>query len=428
MTNSASTLVVTPFDLQTAFEQQCRAAHTIHVASAWATPGAAVQALCDARRSGTRVHAVIGTHFAATHPEALDSLLAATIDLRVARASSDGVFHPKMTLFESKSGATVLLGSANLTKSAFCANAEICVLLSSISSALRSELLAQWTLWYDDARKVSPPWLEEYRRLFKRCRALRRKLADADAKVVEAEPETSPAGAPADGTADRARTFPWIFSASWDAFEREVERSAFAWYGKRFDPLSTGPNSYFTTLRLVKPLLQRLPEKDTEDFGQLVGAKGTETDTGWLGRLTRTNAGIQLLQHDRGLRRRTAEILREVIEATTPLAADVASGKLFEFMLPYHGIGHGVVTRFLAIARPELYFSVNTQSVKGLRRLFGGTEAALKQAHGYISLARKVRNAPWWNAAAPKSVRARRLWASRVALLDILAYRPKDAR
>src|SRR5262252_422209 len=76
-----------------------------------------------------RIHRlVIGTHFYQTHPDVLDELANEARVHFVLRP--DGVFHPKLYLFENgPNGWACVCGSANFTRGASADNLEAAVLI-----------------------------------------------------------------------------------------------------------------------------------------------------------------------------------------------------------------------------------------------------------------------------------------------------------
>lgn len=66
---------------------------------------------------------LIGIHFAQTEPQLLDSL-SCFEGSRFAINSGNGTFHPKLYYFQSRDGASAIIGSANFTKAGTTNNIE----------------------------------------------------------------------------------------------------------------------------------------------------------------------------------------------------------------------------------------------------------------------------------------------------------------
>lgn len=102
-------------DILSRFEKRIEKAVRVHIATAWATPGKQLDAL--KQKKGLEVRAIVGTHGNATKPSAL-KLLKKLGELRLARDKP--LFHPKVYVFEFKSGKLVAWsGSANFTRAGF---------------------------------------------------------------------------------------------------------------------------------------------------------------------------------------------------------------------------------------------------------------------------------------------------------------------
>jgi HKD family nuclease len=72
---------------------------------------------------------VVGLHFYQTDPHFIKAFLRRR-KVRYMMKETQGIFHPKMYLFENESKWTIVIGSANFTKAAFTINDEIVVIFS----------------------------------------------------------------------------------------------------------------------------------------------------------------------------------------------------------------------------------------------------------------------------------------------------------
>ena len=102
-------------DILSRFEKRIEKAVRIHIATAWATPGKQLDAL--KQKKGLEVRAIVGTYNNITKPSALKRLKKLG-ELRL--AGNEALFHPKVYVFEFKSGKPVAWsGSANFTRAGF---------------------------------------------------------------------------------------------------------------------------------------------------------------------------------------------------------------------------------------------------------------------------------------------------------------------
>jgi len=112
-------------------------------------------------------------------------------------------------------------------------------------------------------------------------------------------------------------------------------------------------------------------------------------------------------------------MLRNVpLSSSLPLMAR----KAHEVITNREGFDVGVATRLLALARPEVLVSVNSESVERLAQWSGLPPAAIKTSAGYEKLVKWIMGGKWWNCPAPEDAREREAWSFRAALIDGLIY------
>jgi len=113
-----------------------------------------------------------------TSPSALDKLL--NINNIEARFYTNHSFHPKMYIFGDKS---VLIGSANLTRSAILTNQEVMVSLPS--DDLRFEELTQlFAEYWDEAEVLNEESIAAYRAIYDEFKKASQLVSDLDNKVI----------------------------------------------------------------------------------------------------------------------------------------------------------------------------------------------------------------------------------------------------
>lgn len=144
-------------------------AHSIDIATSWATPGQHMKVLEAAANRGVKIRAIVGISGNATHPNALKELSRITAgDLRIIPRGGR-LFHPKLYLFTRKGGGIVRrqawIGSANFTKAGFGghsnANEEIVL---EVGPGERADALADWFQERWDRCHMDSPVAEEIRR------------------------------------------------------------------------------------------------------------------------------------------------------------------------------------------------------------------------------------------------------------------------
>ena len=144
-------------------------AHSVDIATAWATPGEHLRALDAAANRGVKVRAIVGVWSNATHPDALMELSRITEgNLRIVR-EGDRLSHPKLYLFRRHGNGIVKgqawIGSANFTKAGFggysSSNEEIVL---EVGPGERADALADWFQARWDRCRMDFPVSEEIRR------------------------------------------------------------------------------------------------------------------------------------------------------------------------------------------------------------------------------------------------------------------------
>lgn len=112
-----------------------------------------IEALGNASIDPRDVLLITGTDFSATHPAALRLLYGAGV--RVFKYNGTATFHPKLYWFRSAQTCDLLLGSANLTGSAFSTNVEA---MLHVRTSSKSKLARDVQKTLTDIRRSSIAW------------------------------------------------------------------------------------------------------------------------------------------------------------------------------------------------------------------------------------------------------------------------------
>ena len=86
------------------------------------------------------------------------------------------------------------------------------------------------------------------------------------------------------------------------------------------------------------------------------------------------------------------------------------------------GIGPGIATRLLTLARPDRFVSVNGASTDGLAASFGVSPTTLGNPTNYARLLTAIYQQDWYRNPAPRNARERAISRLRAALLDPFVY------
>lgn len=142
----------------------------IRFAVAWATSGHSVFELLQ-EHSVRISRAIIGTHFYQTHPDVLDAFHRHKTVRFVLQ--TDGVFHPKLYLFQNKDYWEALVGSANLTNGALGSNSEAMLLVGGPkngSGNLSGDIVRLIDSYWGFAKSVKRHEVQAYREVWKQKR------------------------------------------------------------------------------------------------------------------------------------------------------------------------------------------------------------------------------------------------------------------
>jgi HKD family nuclease len=392
--------------LRLRFTKLLATAETIDIAVAWAgNPRTGVQSLLwKARRKVRRL--VVGCTLFNTHPAFLERWQNHA-RFRVVLDTGE-VFHPKLYLFRGRHRIHLLVGSSNLTDGGFEKNREANVLLQA--SGERAGPVAAGAD-YINARYVQASiprgpqwekWLASYRSSWKsKPRPGAKPPAKARGKkgprVSGRQLEDLEILSFADyfrrlRKGNRATATP--LSAWLDFLEDVRKRWAAAGWALRQMPIQG------------RRLIAGEHHADAEGAG-LFGFMG-------LGHFL--HAAIHdPLDIDRALR----EIPRKGDVRDSHWAA---FRRAYSRAFPKAAVGSA--SRLLSLWRPDVFFSANDGSIPEVAPRLGLPQAALRDWAGYWEATKWIAQRPWARTGVRKTRLAERCWRGRVALLDVLMYRP----
>ena len=146
--------------LQSRFQKNLEFADKIDIATAWATPRSALDALEDAvRKSKARLRAIVGISGNATDPDALERLNEMG-HLRLADDNTS-LFHPKVYIFREPGKSVAWIGSANFTGGGFEKNEEAVFEAEDTKDA---DSIVEWfDARWDKCGELKPTGIDKYR-------------------------------------------------------------------------------------------------------------------------------------------------------------------------------------------------------------------------------------------------------------------------
>lgn len=377
-------------------------ASRVEIAVAWITNSDRVDdLLAFAAIPGHQVRVIVGVRDYLTSPNCLRRLHNAEI-VKIGVGKGTCTFHPKLYLFTLADRMVCWVGSANLTTSGFGENTEL--MHEFADDGMASAWFAhEW----NSCEYPTLEWLDEYEQ--------RTGTIAPNLKGIDQMPSPVPAIHPLE---------------SWSAFYGSLLRADKQWavkYAGEFGIFS-GRNTYLKTIRVAQPLITKdwavlsttearillgLIDDDGTDYGQLGSMKGAGIAKNVFLEAKPKNLKTRQAIHD------AIVMLRKVpLNSSLPLMAR----KAHEVITNREGFDVGVATRLLALARPEVLISVNSESVERLAQWSGLPAATIRTSAGYEKLVKWIMSGKWWNCPEPKEALEREAWSYRAALIDGLIY------
>ena len=370
------------------FNENLEWATELDLATAWATNHAGLHALLD-RTPSLEVRAVVGLWGNTTEPKAL-RMLAKLGELRT--PDDRRRFHPKVYIFRGAGRSVAWIGSANFTSGGFGMNVE------ALFETSDTEVVESW-----------------FDRLWEQCDPLDEYAINDYANSRERNPPP-----------------PWrppvtIYSTpmqlleevdDWRSYVTALEQCD-RWWSERNDWSVLGEP--WSWSKIIQDLHYDVVQEDwrelsDDDRSCLLGL----TKKGhWalLGRMRPPAKQTVFNDH----RETIQKTVLQVVAANDAAFPDVAI-KAYEALVGLKGVGNGIATRLLALARPDRFVSLNDKSKKGLAQFSRLAPTTLKKPDNYGHLLEAIYERPWFREPAPKDAGEQTICSMRAALLDCFVY------
>ena len=372
------------------FQSHLEWARELDIATAWATGHEGLRLLAQRARS-LRVRAVVGLWGNQTDPVAL-RILARIGKLRL--VEGDRRFHPKVYIFRGYEKTVTWVGSANFTSGGFGMNEEAMFETSATKS------VEKWfnELW-NDCGRLDNTAIDEYERL-------RRKKPPTPLTLERSTRIEKP-----------MKLFRQV--RDWDSYFTALEQCDL-WWSKHHSWSVMGElRSWYETIAVLGDVVQQENWNDLGDYDRrrLLGLTG---EAGWalLGRM-RPSAKDTVFERNRPRIQRIVRRVKKAEETAFPSIAFEAYSDLRDSP----GVGEGIATRLLSLARPDRFVSVNDGSREGLAEISGLPVSTLGSVKNYERLLKWLYSQKWYRESEPQGQRERAIWGMRAALLDCFVYR-----
>jgi hypothetical protein len=332
------TLLNSATRLAAEFERCCRSYESLDFATAWCgnpRPGLPYKYL---HTFGGPIKATVGQHFNQTHPDAIESLTKAGVNLRVFKKTRD-VFHPKAYIFSSEQVVAIFVGSSNLTFSGFYRNEEMNILLEGVpdphEEAQVNALKKQLDYWHSDACSFVPSfnWIARYRKDFLKTFRRQKKYHIESPSQYE----------------NSIASASWLSNASWGFFWQKLQEGL-----KKHNRTTSVYHGVLSAAEQKLPLPWKLFYLDDVKSRALILGSGS---FGWLGNAGAAGGFRHLLANGTLNQRQTIVDAVSAIGAMNP-PIDWRQVRHQLVKLTLLGPTMKVWGRLLCLVRPDLYCTV----------------------------------------------------------------------
>ena len=382
-------MLITQENILRRFSENLSWATEVWLASAWATSNEGLRAL-QRRSSSLEVRAIVGLWGNLTEPFAL-RILAKIGQLRLADASRR--FHPKVYVFRGHERSVAWIGSANFTSGGFGINEEVMLETSDTETAQN---------WFRD--------------LWERCAPLDESAIDDYEELRQANPPSPPPRSRSSINLHPSELLQGV--RDWRSYVAALQECD-TWWSHRHSWSVLGEQcSWRETIAVLHDVLKWDDWGELGDYDRrrLLGAVRRE-DWALLGRM-RGNSPKTVFGANRETIQKTVQAVVEADDSAFPQLALES----YEALLKIDGVGKGIATRLLTIARPDRFVSLNNASRKGLAAFSGLPPTTLAEPKNYSRLLTNIYNRDWYVRPHPRNTLEEAISRMRVALLDCFFY------
>jgi HKD family nuclease len=402
-------LLETTSKVSKAFDELFSSCRQLHFAVAWASTGfKQYQALVDAKQRIGR--GVVGTHFYQTAPDFI-AKFSRSGHVRFMKSSS-GVFHPKVFVFEMKTGEwACIVGSSNFTRGGFTKNDEVSLLVTNADDP-SGDILKKAKASIDRYWRQAIPGYEID---LQRYREMQNRFATTLARA---------SGQFGMGKAGLAFEDIDILNIGWREFFAKVKADRHHSLVKRLKVLAAARTLF---------LENRSFEAMSDDHRKgIAGFKGDDDmPWGWFGSMTGAGVFKRIVNRHPD---RFSQALNSI-----PLIGPVFKEQYLSFIRHYvkafpvkngKPIRHGLATatRLLAMKRPDYFVCLDSANRRNILRAFKGKLKNDDYEGYWDKIVERLVLAKWWSEPCPLGGNARGVWEGRAAMLDAIYYAPSTSR
>lgn len=381
----------------------------VDIAVAWAGRNGVTNELLQ--HAAKLRHVVIGTHMYQTDPAVLRGFMEESTKVRC-MPPSGRLFHPKVYLFERGTTITAMIGSHNMTTSAFEGrNIEASILIrGTLADQTISELATFIRTAWHDARRIDKDFLFAYQIQH----ALNRPKRDALSNFVLVKQPRSGAAKPSP------------LNVNWEKFVQSVKADVHHGFQERLDVLESAARMFNNG--------QSFARMSRDERRAIAGTYGSK-ESG-IQNLPWAWFGTMFGQGDfKNLVNESPDGLSDALDAI-PLEDPVMKENYDEFAQRFvaaftgksHIGGVATATRLLAMKRPDIFIGVNDANRRGICDAYGVAHSTLSLGNYWERIVIPTQLSPWWQHPRPKSNQEGRIWDNRAALIDCIYYSPRPRK
>jgi len=343
---------------------------------------------------------IIGTHFYQTHPNFIKEVIDES-NIRF-DMNPDGVFHPKLYLFENDSNEwECIIGSPNFTKSAFEDNSETAMLISnkdSESDNAYKDIKKVINDYWEKSKKISKDDLTKYQKMWERKQ---KPLKKSSGRYDDL---------------DKSHKSPLdieIITMPWGEYFSKISKDKY--YPERIKLISSA--------RELFRKYEHFKDIGGEDRDKLAGLVGTGSNDGldWY-----LFGNMRDWRFNHAIRRNDNHISQAL--DFIPFTGGIRKidydlyYEEFKKAFPSGGYNMATITRLLAMKRPDYFLCLNKKNRDKFSDEFGIANDIRPDNYWDIVVERII-DCEWWISDKPIEKDEEIVWTGRAAILDGLLYK-----
>lgn len=390
-----------PSEIESIVKQLTRKCRQLRWAVAWASHDFPLFHLLKENESKIR-QMTVGIHFYQTHPNFISAFL--NHDAVRFVMNPDGVFHPKLYLFEFEGGEwECVTGSPNLTHGGFAANAEVAVHFTNLdldAATAYSEITTALDGFAVFGKKLKESELEAYRAIWKRQQHRLSPLSGTyDPEPGKKRTKKSPLDVP-------------LFVATWPEYFESVKEDT--------EHTTKGRVAVLEEARRLFATHKQFSNIGDEERKGIAGFVRTEAlDWLWFGSM----AGHGYYKQAINLNSRQVSDALDAI----PLTGKVTQAEFDRFVetlrTAFTNVGIATATRLLTFKRPDYFVCLDSKNRDKLCDEFDIPKNVDLDDY-WEKVVERITDSNWWNSPEPTEELELRIWKCRAAFLDVRFYEP----